>query len=117
MRPIKFLIPLLLLLPMIVSAQTILPGSRGGTGYATTTAGNIGTCLEVNANNPLTYTFGACSGGGGGSASSTLLSDNNTFSGINTFNVLPQSNNQITSPKLLIGKQHSFLGNRSTDQL
>lgn len=64
MKFIKYLLPLLLLLPIFASAQqTILPGGRGGTGFATTSAGNIGNCLSVSSNSPLVYTFGACAGG------------------------------------------------------
>lgn len=41
-------------------------GSQGGTGFATTTAGNIGNCMKVSTNSPISYTFGTCGGGGGG---------------------------------------------------
>lgn len=54
-------------------AAPVTPGSGGGTGISTTTAGNVGNCLQVSSSSPfLTYQFGACSGGaGGGSFSAT----------------------------------------------
>lgn len=66
MRQLKYLFVLALLLPALAVAQTILPGSRGGTGYATTTGGNVGNCLSVSTASPLTWTFSGCAGGSGG---------------------------------------------------
>lgn len=60
---ILILVGMLFCTPLIAKAFTPLQGSQGGTGFATTTAGNIGNCPQVLTNNPLTYTFGACSGG------------------------------------------------------
>lgn len=62
---LKYLTLLLCLIPALAMAQTILPGSRGGTGFATTTGGNIGNCLSVSTNNPIVYTFSGCAGGSG----------------------------------------------------
>jgi hypothetical protein len=59
------------LLPLTVVAAT-LSGSQGGTGFASTTSGNVGTFLQVASTSPfLTYTF-APAGGGSISTSSQL---------------------------------------------
>lgn len=67
---LKLAIPIILatffLTVLIARGASIFQGSQGGTGYATTTAGNIGKCLSVGTNSPLAYTFSGCAGGGSG---------------------------------------------------
>lgn len=82
----KFLILFGLLLPAFAFAQTVLPGSRGGTGYATTTGGNVGNCLAVAANNPISYSFTGCSGGGGGGSAYPFGGAGNSTSTLTQFN-------------------------------
>jgi len=54
-------------LPVLAST---LQGFQGGTGISTTTAGNVGNCLQVSSSSPfLTWSVGACGSGG----SSTLI--------------------------------------------
>lgn len=70
------LLPFLILLFPLTASATILGGGQGGTGFATTTAGNIGNCLQVSNNSPLVYTFATCSGGGStGVATTSLLAN------------------------------------------
>lgn len=71
----------------IVQAVT-LQGNGGGTGFATTTVGNVGNCLAVASSSPfLTYTLSSpC--GSGGSLTSTYVgfgSSANTLSGDSNF--------------------------------
>lgn len=47
-----------------VAGVSVLPGQQGGTGIATTTAGNIGNCLKVTSVNPLVYTIDTCGSAG-----------------------------------------------------
>ena len=60
----------------LISAEgaTILQPYQGGTGFSTTTAGNVGNFLQVQSVNPLTYTFAAGGDGGvsGGAATTTI---------------------------------------------
>lgn len=49
--------------PQFVHAATrALMPNEGGTGIATTTAGNVGNCLKVLSNSPFLYTIGSCGG-------------------------------------------------------
>lgn len=75
MRFFTYFLPLVFIsilasLPAQAGAQqTILTGGRGGTGFATTTVGNIGKCLAVLTNNPISWQITTCGSGGGGGGS------------------------------------------------
>ncbi len=110
MRFVKYLILLGLLLPAFAYAQTVLPGSRGGTGFATTTAGNIGNCLVVTTNNPISYVLSTCGGGGGSSFPFTATPNYNSTStpigflgglfstASSTFSILQSASTTLTGP-------------------
>lgn len=55
------------------AATRALMPNEGGTGIATTTAGNIGNCLKVLNNLPFLYELGSCGSGGGGSGATTTI--------------------------------------------
>jgi hypothetical protein len=48
-----------------LGALSVLTASQGGTGIGTATAGDVGDCLVVSDESPLTYTLGACGSGAG----------------------------------------------------
>ena len=79
MKKLLFILGILLLTgcSQQFSGIRILEGRQGGTGIGTAVVGDVGDCISVSDDNPLTYTFGACAGGAsGGYAEFTSVGDN-----------------------------------------
>ena len=80
---IKILLAVLVALSFTQTAfaQTILFPARGGTGIGTAIGSDVGSCIKVLDDSPLTYEFGTCGSGGGGSGGGTWSTTTSQVSG------------------------------------
>lgn len=63
----------------VASAQFVMQGVQGGTGLSSATVGEIGFCIKVSDDNPLTYVLGTC---GSGSGSGESIWTRNVLTGL-----------------------------------